>query len=751
MASRGNFLSASNVDSLTQSIRDVFREIAVQDVSATSLTGRSGNLQPGDRLFSASYTTSRWNGRLASHDALQYAAGTTSGGFPAWRDSNPNNRVIMTATAQGNSSPGASFSLGADGLSNSQKAALGSSSAQQTSVLNWLRGDHADEERQTSPTSLRNLRNRDNGEFLGTIINSQPVYSKATDAGYAQGREPAAAVGQGAAFRTHLAANRQLRPPRIFLGSNVGMLHAFDAAGQPNALLPDGTTNPNYNTNHLKEVFAYVPRAVYANNMLARLSSPAYTHRYLMDGPIVEGDIYTGGSWKTVAVGTTGAGPKGVFALDVTLRPTSSGGTVPTFGASNVLWDITASDTNQAGALDHLGHILQPGIIASGKDGNWYYFVGNGYESTNDKARLLAINMDTGAITVIGPKSGQVDDGGSDPAATTVDGRPNGLGGITPVYDAKRNVIAIYAGDRLGRLWKFDLSATSAADWSGSALFVAHRGADSSAPDARQPISAAPRVVPHPYGGRMVVVGTGKLFEEPDAQSDAVQSLYAIWDRNPSAAPSSVIAKSSVQQLTLGVETVSVTSNGVTTASTLRKLTGLANINWLGNTPDLGWYYDLQLVSGPGGERVIASPTEDFGFVNVTSFIPLVDNDPCVGSGKSHFYRLDVAGNFTRPPFTGVSAQTGSTLPPLSSLVGAELSIPLVSQATPLRPAPSALTDTGSSTSVTVSQSTISGALAAGGGGSNDPQKCGSVPGSPDFNCSQGAVRVWREMPRGAR
>lgn len=741
MASRGNFLSASNVDSLTQSIRDVFKEIAVQDVSATSLTGRSGNLQAGDRLFSASYTTSRWNGRLISYDALQYVAGTASG-FPAWRDSNPANRVIMTATKQGDDSPGASFTWGGTGgLSAAQQTALGSES-----VLKWLRGDHVDEERQTSSTSLRNLRNRENGEFLGTIINSQPVFSKATDAGYAVGREPKAATGQGATYRAHVAANRQLRPPRIFLGSNVGMLHAFDAKGSP------VTTDSNYNANHMKEVFAYVPRAAYANNMLTRLSSPAYTHRYLVDGPIVEGDIYTGSAWKSVIVGTTGAGPKGVFALDVTLRPASATAAVPEFSASNVLWDIASGDTNQSGALDHLGHILQPGVIASGKDGNWYYFVGNGYESTNDKARLLAINMATGKITVIGPKSGQVDDGGSNPAATTAAGRPNGLGGITPVYDSNRNVIAVYAGDRLGRLWKFDLSSESSADWSGSALFVAHRGTDAADPDARQPITAAPRVVPHPYGGRMVVVGTGKLFEQSDAQSDAVQSLYAIWDRTPSVAPSSLTEKSKVRKLTLAEETVNVTSNGVTTASTLRKLTGIANINWLGETPDLGWYYDLQVGTGRGGERVIVSPTEDFGFVNVTSFIPLVDNDPCAGSGKSYFYRLDVSGNFTRPPFTGLSAQTGSTLPPLSSLVGAELSIPLVSQASPLRPTNQTGTPTTGST--TLSQSTITTQLGSGAAVSSAiSNPCGgSVPGlAPQLNCPQAALRVWREIPRGAR
>lgn len=747
MIARGDFLAAPSVEQLKQGIVSSFQAIGTTDASSTSIAGSSSSIKPNARFFSAGYRTSTWIGRFQSFDANDYFAfeskATSTQPTPAnARFPAAASRNILTSDDEG-AGKGKNFDFSAQGMSPSQKAAL----ANNATLLAWLRGDQSVEQRNGG-----GFRNRPDGELLGTIVNSQPIYSKVQDAGYRAGRAPAAASSSTAVseYRTHVKDNGDLRPARVFVSSNAGMLHAFDAEGSP------VSSASNYNANHLKELFAYVPRATYANNNLSRLASPTYTHRYLVDGPIVEGDVYTTvGSdtkWRSVIVGTTGAGPKGVFALDVTLRPSAAGATAPTFGTDNVLWDVTAADTNQgsgsANALLHLGHILQPGVIASGKDGKWYYFVGNGYESTNDKARLLAIDMSDGKIRVIGPASGQPDDGGSNPSATTVENRPNGLGGITPVYDVNRNVIAVYAGDRLGRLWKFDLSSTNPADWSGSSLFVAHRGTSSTDPAARQPISAAPRLTAHPFGGRMVVFGTGKLHEQGDTSSSEVQTVYAVWDKSPFTAPSAVTAKTSLQQLTLTNETVKVGS--VTT--TVRKLNGIENINWqTGSTQDQGWYFDLQVGSGSGGERVIVSPTEDFGFVNVTSFAPVVDNNPCGGTGKSYFYRLDVAGTFSRPPFTGISAATGSTLPPLSSLIGGELAIGTPTQAVPLRPSNTSGATGGSTT---LSASTITSSLGASATVSSAiSNPCGGgVPGFlPQLNCPQAALRVWRDLPRGAQ
>ena len=71
-----------------------------------------------------------------------------------------------------------------------------------------------------------------------------------------------------------------------------------------------------------REIFAFVPRSLYFT--LRELTSPAYAHRFYVDGPVIEGDVFTPpthptpNAWKTIAIGTTGAGAAGMFAIDVT-------------------------------------------------------------------------------------------------------------------------------------------------------------------------------------------------------------------------------------------------------------------------------------------------------------------------------------------------------------------------------------------------------------------------------------------------
>jgi type IV pilus assembly protein PilY1 len=712
MAARGDFLAAADVSRLAQGVAAAFTAIGQIEGSATSLTGRSGTLQSGDRLFAASFRTNVWTGRLQSFDAVQYfqelAVGTTpvsvDSRFPAAASRN-----VLTSTASGTA---AVFPTGAGdfgNLSTAQQAALNGD----PTLAQWVRGDQSREARNGGP-----FRNRPLGELMGSIVNSQPIYSKAPDFGYQSARKPAADTSTGNAYRDYVNLNRAHRPARVYVGSNGGMLHAFDASGTP-------ATNSNY----MNEVFAYVPRAVYGS--LSTLASPGYSHRYLVDGPIVEGDVFTGGAWRTVIVGTTGAGPKGVFAIDATQR---SGSTATTVGTGNVLWDLTGADS--ATNIEHLGNIVQPGVIGSGRDGNWYYFVGNGYESTNDLAKLLAINITTGAIHVIDTDSV----GGNDPTSADINQRPNGLGGVTPVYDANRNIVAIYGGDRLGRLWKFDLSSTNRSAWSSTQLFTAQNAASE-----RQAITAAPRIIPHPLGGRMIVFGTGKIFERNDLSDMSVQSVYGVWERNPSSPVT--VAKSSLRQLTLADQTA-------TTGERFRQLNGTGSLNW---ATDLGWYFDLLVGTSNVGERVVASPAENFGFANVTTFEPSADGDPCLGGGRSFFYRLDVAGSFTRSPFapTGGVANLPGTVP-LNTVVGSELSTATVNQLqTLLRPV------AGSPTTSTALTSAEMAAI-AGGTAAAATNPClqsqaggqsllGTAVSSPTLNCPVAPLRVWREMPRGPR
>ena len=713
MSARGDFLSAADVGRLSQGVAAAFTAIGQIEGTATSLTGRSGTLQTGDRLFAASFRTNVWTGRVQSFDAVDYFQGLATSTTPPSVDSRfpaPASRNMVTSSAVNTA---VVFPTGAANFSNlsaAQQAALNND----PTLAQWLRGDQSRETNNGGP-----FRNRPIGEVMGSIVNSQPFYSKAPDAGYQSARKPVADTSSGNAYRDFVNLNKQYRPARVFVGSNSGMLHAFDVNDTP-------ATNSNY----MNEVFAYVPRAVYGG--IAPLASPNYVHRYLVDGPIVEGDVYLGGAWRTVIVGATGAGPKGVFAIDATQR---SGSTPTTLGAGNVLWDVAGSDT--ATNIEHLGHILQPGVIGGGKDGNWYYFVGNGYESQNDKAKLLAINMANGSIFALDTDNA----GGPTPASADVNQRPNGLGGVTPVYDANRNIVAMYAGDRLGRLWKFDLSSTNRAGWSSTLLFTA-----TDAFGNRQPITAAPRIVPHPLGGRMVVFGTGRIFERDDLTDLSVQSVYGVWEKDTSSP--ATVAKSSLRTFTL--TDVVDTSTG----ARFRQLNGTTSLNW---ATDLGWYYNLAVGTSFNGERVVAPPSENFGFVNITSFEPSSDGDPCQGGGRSFFYRLDVAGSFTRSPFAATGPITNlPNNPPLNTVVGSELPSATVNQLqTLLRPVTGT---TNTSTSLTSQQTadlanrTASAAtnpcLSSQAGGQSLQ---GTAVSSPTLSCPVAPLRVWREIPRAPR
>jgi Tfp pilus tip-associated adhesin PilY1 len=99
-----------------------------------------------------------------------------------------------------------------------------------------------------------------------------------------------------------------------------------------------------------------VPRAVYSR--LRGLADPAYSHRYTVDGPVLEGDVWDGSVWKTIVVGTTGAGPAGLYAIDIT-APQSG------LSSANVLWDITPADHPSADVQDHLGSTIGLGAIGS--------------------------------------------------------------------------------------------------------------------------------------------------------------------------------------------------------------------------------------------------------------------------------------------------------------------------------------------------------------------------------------------------
>ena len=543
-----HYLPAGNPAAMIAAVNSAFSAIATEAGSnaATAQSGNSLATSTGVYLFQSTYNTNGWTGDVKAYPVT--ASATSSGaliGNPLWSASNlltgvapasptpaPASRVILTfndgvatySSDQVQSVPlsrqGVSFSAIAD-LSTAQQLALNTSSAgtvdsQGVARISYFRGVRTGE-----VSNGGTFRNR--LSLLGDIVNSSPAYIAAPGDFFL---EPG--------FST-FALNNATRKPMIYVGANDGMLHAFNA-------------DPN-DSNVGQEMLAYVPSPVYRN--LSKLTDPAYTHQYYVDGSPFIGDACpaSGGctgtsSWKTILLGTLNAGGQGVFALDVTSPGTAgtsgNGFSAPSSGSasSTVLWEFT----DENGDRD-LGSTFGQPVIAKMNNGNWAAIFGNGYYNTT--ADGLASTTGQAALYIVflsgpsGPNhtwiSGTdfikiIAGGSTGPGSTT--GTPNGLGSPATIdADSNGTTDFVYAGDLYGNIWKFDLRSASPASWttafSGLPLFTAKDASGNA-----QPITGGITVLPSQFGGFQVFFGTGSFMTNTDAASTATQTLYGILDRN---------------------------------------------------------------------------------------------------------------------------------------------------------------------------------------------------------------------------
>lgn len=583
--SRGDFFSAKDPNELADAIRSAVNAAGKRDLKEGGVATAAVALQNGNRKYVPKYTTGSWTGDIEAYtlDGTGVAGSSTiwtaASKVPAW-----NLRSIYTwnpAASQGIAFDWTSINAAGQG------SALSTASTTYTATLvNFIRGDTSKEGADT--TSYRSRQSK-----LGDFVNSTPVLAGGTDFGYAKltTKVPATATSTiGAQYSTYLTTKNS-RNATLYLGGNDGMLHAFKET--------KGAT-PSEDG---KEIFAYVPRAVYSN--LYRLSDKIYGtdtatdyHSFFVDGPLREADAYvkapgaSSPSWRNYLVGTTGVGAKAVFALDIT-DPT-------TLGATSIRWELSGSSDND------LGYIVAPIETGMLQNGTWVAVFGNGYNSTSGKAALYVANLETGAVTKVYADTGS----------------GNGLGGVGVQRDTEGKIVNIYAGDQRGNLWKFVQSAGAfTVSDSGSALFNAASG---------QPVTQAPVVYSHSKGGTMVVFGTGKLFTVADADSSTVQAVYGVWDK-PSDSISRPFGLSRLKS-----RSISVTCSTSTTPRCNGTYYGVsgADVDYTGT--DRGWYINLSQTTG---SRVVYPLTAlDSQLVFVNTIAPAQNVQPCdrgIGSGAN--------------------------------------------------------------------------------------------------------------------
>lgn len=588
--SRGRSASAQNVVEYTDALKSMI----------TTIVASSGRREAGIAVSGRSYasTTAKYIPSYKAGDWTgEVEAQRLSDGSTLWSASNrlpePADRNIYTLKQE--DSTGVAFTAAA--MSTTTQTLLGVT--EPAKLIGYVRGERSEEQN----TYRKRI------SVLGDIVNSTPVLVKdLVDSQY--DFLPDTTPGQSSYLR--YLKSKKFRAPQLFVGANDGMLHAFNA--------DSGV-----------ESFAFVPRTVLGQ--LKDLANPAYDHKYFVDGPLTEVDVYdnTDSKWRNLVVGTGGAGAKNLFAINVPVpsMPTSGNPTALSAqqsapGAADILWEINSDNPDYS----ELGHVLQAPEAGIMQDGTSVIITGNGYSSASGRSRLYVIDARTGArIKVLSP---------------ALSSSSAGLGGVKLVRDANKRVVAAYAGDLLGFIWKFDFSSADRSQWrvafSGSPFFWATNSAG-----VVEPITAAPTVVPHPLGGVMVLAGTGKLFESDDASSTGQQSLYGIWDKPTLGGyvTTAALVTQTITPLTINGSTgdyFAISSNSVDygTGDTAKKR---------------GW--KIRMTIAPG-QRQIYAPQIESGRVLFDTMVPGGTATGCTATQPQGY-------TFVLDPFTGAPSQDGPT------------------------------------------------------------------------------------------
>jgi type IV pilus assembly protein PilY1 len=529
---------------LKETIKKAFDAIFKTNSSASNVIANSSSLSTNSRIFQARFDANYWSGDLVAYPVTGTGVSTNTEWEASSKIPAPSLRRIYTRIATANTyGTGGGYEFLWSSLPTIAKTSLSNSS----DIASYIRGERI-KEVQNGGT----LRDR-TSHVLGDIIHSSPYYLKDTDT--------------------------------IYVGSNDGMLHAFNA-------------------NNGVEQFAFIPQASLVK--IKNTTSPLYTHEYLVDGEIEISPKIAETSSNNYLFANMGRSTKGLFGLNVT--STSS------FSQSKILWEYTPSASTTAAADNDLGLLIGKSSFVKLNNGKIGLIFGNGYNSTNANAVLyiLMLNSD-GSIFQIKKIDTNV---GSDNGLSTPGGYDTDGDGIIDI---------IYAGDLKGNVWKFDVSSTSASSWgvafSGTPLFVAQNNLGQRQPITSKVTSAVDDLSGDTnLGKRFVFFGTGSYFDAADPANTNTQSWYGLIDDGVA-----ITSRSNLRTRTVSSAT---TFSGFSVRTFSQQSAG----DMIGKN---GWYIDMNI---PSGERFVteslvyklALPT-----LIASSMIPAA-NDPCTAGGTGY-------------------------------------------------------------------------------------------------------------------
>ncbi|HGO9039412.1 TPA: PilC family type IV pilus tip adhesin, partial [Neisseria meningitidis] len=328
------------------------------------------------------------------------------------------------------------------------------------------------EEKDNKPKYSQKYRSRDNGKRernLGDIVNS-----------------PIVAVGE------YLATS-----------ANDGMVHIFKKNG--------GGDDRNYS---LK--LSYIPGTMPRKDIESKDSNLAKElrafaekgyvgDRYGVDGGFVLRQVEWKGQNRVFMFGAMGFGGRGAYALDLTKADDND----PTKAS---LFDVKDNGNNGNNGNNgvQLGYTVGTPQIGKTHDGKYAAFLASGYATKDinngeNKTALYVYNLESNNGTLI--RKIEV---------------PNGKGGLSsPTLvdkDLDGTIDIAYAGDRSGKMYRFDLSSQSPDQWTVRPIF-----------EGTKPITSAP-AISQLKDKRVVIFGTGSDLSEDDVDNTDEQYIYGIFD-----------------------------------------------------------------------------------------------------------------------------------------------------------------------------------------------------------------------------
>jgi type IV pilus assembly protein PilY1 len=564
---QGKYYQATDSTGLNAALSSALSDITSKAGSGGSGVASGTTLASGTSYFQTSYDPKDWRGTIKSFGFTSSGAVNTS--TTLWTT---DTTIVPGATAptyqSWNTTSNAAVTLAYGNFSPAQQTTLSQSlptGITGNDLVEWSKG--------TNKTGLK-VRN----VLLGDIINSPLVLAAPTD-------KTAADLSGDSTYSAYLTTKAANMNANLVVNANDGFVNIINSA--------NGTRR-----------YAYMPSSVLPS--LRLIADPTYingvSHKFLVDGQVGVFDAQSGTAWKTLAIGGTGAGGKTFYGLQ--LFDASAGNVI------KALWEVSAPTTaSSANAFNNLGYAYARPEVARLADGRWAAFISNGYGSNSGVAALYVLDVRDGSLI----KKIVIDS-----TETT-----NGLSSVKLKVNSSNVVQAAYGGDLKGRLWKFDLSATSTDSWgvafSGKPLFTTAGG-------ATQPITAQPLLADNSVGGKQIFFGTGKFNETADKTNKDLQAFYSVWDADGGSG-----------QLTVSsLQAQAVT--GVFSGSTGQFVTTSQNDTTY--PAEKGWYLPLVYNSALTGERVINQASLVLGRIIFTT-ASVDTTDPCSSFGTGKLVELD--------------------------------------------------------------------------------------------------------------